>query len=434
MTVLPTLALGAALPLAAMALRGWAHGRDTRDAWFGLLSVAWAALLVVELAGAGAGWLGDRALASRVAYQLAVAAATVFLLSSSGRLGRLDKALLFGFFAVQLALAMAPWLGWNAVTAPFWLWANTFGAAVLTLRLGLLLWKCPESTRWMVLLVAISGQGIILSDLLEAGDGAISVAMPHFFYYAVLTVLWLVLTGRAGGNAGHKGVTQPLALERAAQFERRRLALELHDGVGAQLASIISALDMRLPQQRATAAALQQCHAELKMLVDGMAEEASVIGHLASLRYRMQSLLHATGITLHWNIADDDLLEQVVGDPARQVLRVAQEALANVVRHSGADAVSVTCCVMKARWALMLEIADNGVGMQVEQPDQADATPAGSDRLGKGLAGMVQRARRLGGHISFEGTSTHGTRVCLVVPLAAMGVAPSRTGHLRAAA
>jgi signal transduction histidine kinase len=149
----------------------------------------------------------------------------------------------------------------------------------------------------------------------------------------------------------------------APPLDRQRLAQDLHDGVGSHLTSIISALDAGTPKERSTAALLQECLVELKLLVDGMDEDATVLSLLASLRYRIEPLLSAAHIRLHWAVADDEELERVTGDTARHVLHLTQEALANVLRHSGADQVSITCCISKAQQALLLEINDNGVGL-----------------------------------------------------------------------
>ena len=116
---------------------------------------------------------------------------------------------------------------------------------------------------------------------------------------------------------------------------------------------------------------------------------ASVLSLLASLRYRVEPLLQTARIRMHWMVADDALLDSVRGDAARHILNLTQEALANVLRHSGADRVEITCCMHKGEQALMLEIADNGVGLR--------------DGSAAGLA-----ARQLGFHALGPATATTG--------------------------
>ena len=158
--------------------------------------------------------------------------------------------------------------------------------------------------------------------------------------------------------------------------------------------------------------------AELKLLVDGMDADASLLSHLASLRYRMQPLLAVAGIDLEWQIADEPALESVQGDAALQFLRLAQEALANVVRHSGANRVVLTCCHVKAQQALMLEVADNGVGMPTGLRTVHPDTFSEGESLGKGMRSMARRAARLGGLLVVEGVHGQGTRIRLLVPMA----------------
>ena len=142
---------------------------------------------------------------------------------------------------------------------------------------------------------------------------------------------------------------------------------------------------------------------------------------MASLRYRMQPQLREAQLDLRWLIADEEVLDGVQGTPARQILRIAQEALANAVRHSNASVVKVICCYSRRDDALRMEIADNGVGFQSGQL----AVGAGDQpSLGKGLVGMHERARKLGGQLSIGGLRGTGVHVLLRVPMEGLRPAP----------
>ncbi|MDO5623561.1 MAG: ATP-binding protein, partial [Pseudomonadota bacterium] len=319
-----------------------------------------------------------------------------------------------------LLLSPGVLLDWPAPWLHVWTWSLALGAAALVCALALAAWHRgggPGGQAWMALAAGIFGLAVLLTDLdAYASAATVRLSVLHYFFYALLFVLWMMVSARMGTPAASDG--EPAA----EQAVRRRLAQDLHDGVGSQLVSIISGLSMGTPQQRATAASLQECVVELKLLVDGMSHEASVLAHLASLRYRMQPLMAAAGMRLHWEIADEDLLEQVQGDAARQVLRMAQEALANVVRHSDADEVLVSCRHDKQGDALVLEVADNGVGMAPAlrtAPALDESAAAG----GRGLVGMERRARRLGGRLRIEAAHGQGTRVRLLLPMAGLHAA-----------
>jgi signal transduction histidine kinase len=139
---------------------------------------------------------------------------------------------------------------------------------------------------------------------------------------------------------------------------------------------------------------------------------------LASLRYRMQPLLELISIELHWEISGEDSLEKVRGDAAHQILHIAQEALANAMRHAHATRISVTCQHLDERGELLLEVADNGIGMPAHLLACSAAplanTPTGA---GKGVLSMRRRAQRLGGYVVIESIAGQGTRVRLIAPL-----------------
>lgn len=402
------------LALAGYALLGWRQRGDTRDLRYGLALLAWSALVVTgELAHLGAPAEAVRA-ASRGAYQLTILGVSAFLMSWVRNLKWRDKALMATQAALGLFLAPLHASALPAAWSQAWFWVNVIGITLLALRLAYAIWRRTDAESWMVMLVAVLGLGVVVSDLQQAGNGPVLVSVSHYFFAAALFVLWLALTQRV--NHSHPSIEVP-----GQQQVQRLLAQELHDGVGSQLTTLISALDAGSPEQRATAATLQQCLVELKLLVDGISEEGSVVSHLASLRYRMQPLLAAAGMDLQWQLVDEDELERAQGAAARQILRVAQEALANAVKHSDADTVVLTCCYMKSADALLLEIADNGRGMVYEHYARtvASGTPHRASQ-GKGLSGMILRAGRMQGQLSVESAPGEGTRVRLQVPMAAL--------------
>jgi signal transduction histidine kinase len=89
------------------------------------------------------------------------------------------------------------------------------------------------------------------------------------------------------------------------------------------------------------------------------------------------------------------------------VFRVAQEALANVRRHSGCQRAHVQLTQLPGR--LRLEVTDRGIGFHPELVSQ--------DRFG--VKGIRERARLLGGHAIIDSAPGKGTRVSVEFPLAA---------------
>jgi signal transduction histidine kinase len=393
------------------------------DLRWALATVPWLGLLFVDYA-AQQGQLGALArAASCLAYQWLILGASLCLLLSLGRWPR--RRLALALCAAQLVAGLATGSGALGGYGA-WVGLNVLCSSLLVLLLAQAAWSRPGAPGWMVLLMAIFGLGVVLTDVDLADDGPLGVSVLHGFWAVGMWVLRLARTRRVAASAPG---TPP-----AAETERQRLAQDLHDGVGSQLASIISALDMGTPQQRATAASLQQCLVELKLLVDGADADASALSLLASLRYRMQPLLEAAGIRLRWQVADPAVLEAVQGDAARQLLRIAQEALANALRHSGARQITLTCCHVKSRNSVLLEIEDDGVGLPPHgRAIGADSAPAGRAPLGKGVRGMHRRARGLGARLVIDAAPGRGTRVRLLAPMARLRAGPPAYGHARLA-
>jgi signal transduction histidine kinase len=103
---------------------------------------------------------------------------------------------------------------------------------------------------------------------------------------------------------------------------------------------------------------------------------------------------------------DAGAVDQLLHEDAKLVLyRVVQEALSNVVRHSGASSVTVTIRAEEA--SVVAVVTDDGVGF-----DDPVITSGG----GLGLIGMKERAASTGGAVQVDSRPGHGTRVRLSIP------------------
>ena len=107
------------------------------------------------------------------------------------------------------------------------------------------------------------------------------------------------------------------------------------------------------------------------------------------------------------------------------LLRVAQEALANVARHAGASRAGVTLSYMED--VVTLDVRDDGVGFTVPaNGDQAATSEAGGSppQGGFGLIAMRQRVDRLAGQLEIESEPGAGTAVSASVPAIPLGPPP----------
>jgi signal transduction histidine kinase len=199
--------------------------------------------------------------------------------------------------------------------------------------------------------------------------------------------------------------------------ERNRLALELHDVLTQKLFAVVLASESAGTLLYTDRAAAREQLERLRELAGDALEE---------LRYLILELrppeLERDGlaVTLHKHVEVlrrvQDTIElalELDGEPPahpdrdRELLRIAQEALHNAMRHAGATRVVLRLGTDDGR--LFLEVCDDGVGFDPEAP------AVRGRRLG--LASMEQRARRLGGCLEIESAANAGTTVRLEAPI-----------------
>ncbi len=253
-------------------------------------------------------------------------------------------------------------------------------------------------------------------NLLHLGAGLVLVAMGGLLTARfVRTRGWLeqmnrTLESRVADReqelAANYARMAALQREHATAQERQRIMREIHDGMGSQLFVALSRLERGGMDARETADVLRGCIAEMRLALDALApQDLDFRSTLGNFLFRWRVQLVACGIRPRWEIAvpDEDL--QVSPHAALQLLRVAQEALTNVVKHAQATAVDVRLRLAGAR--LELEVRDNGVGTQAQ------------GCAGHGVGNMRVRAEKLGGRLDVAAAQP-GTRVTVQVPLAAV--------------
>ncbi|WP_422086667.1 sensor histidine kinase [Variovorax sp.] len=206
-------------------------------------------------------------------------------------------------------------------------------------------------------------------------------------------------------------------LVQAVLAERRRIANDLHDGVGSRLVALLASQDPKAAAAPdSLSMALQACLLELQMTVDDLDDQttATAVERLAHLRYRLQPAFNRLGIALVWDIAASAHARPLPPESTMQMCRVAQEALSNALRHSHATRVELHFGPQSGAQGLVLEVRDNGrgIGAAPGQPPE---------QFGKGLRSMRARADAIGGELAVMDVAPHGLCVRLLVPSQAAG-------------
>lgn len=229
----------------------------------------------------------------------------------------------------------------------------------------------------------------------------------------LILVLWAERRRRIRGEqALHRLSAQLLT---AQEDERGRIGRDLHDDIGQQLALLAVELDMLEARSKAGASAATRGVADLGGRVRTVATDVQEIARrLYPARLDHLGLVEAVRSLGH-SVARRhgvDVEVSAVRWPAETprwlgscLYRVAQEALQNVVKHSGAHSARVA--LQGSSRVLKLTISDGGRGFEPE----ADLAGAGL-----GLASMRERLRAVGGTLALHSVPGHGTRIEAIVP------------------
>lgn len=192
----------------------------------------------------------------------------------------------------------------------------------------------------------------------------------------------------------------------ATLAERQRLARDLHDTVkqkafalNLQLATMRRELGDTAASERLGLAQrlTQQIQQELAQILDEMRASDAELPFAERLRMRASDWAHTSGASLGFAIEDVPAIAQAQED---SLLRVVDEALSNVLRHSGAEHVDIG--LRREADRVILSIADNGRGATEEYSN------------GMGLRNMRERSEALpGGSFRFDSEDGRGTTLII---------------------
>ncbi|GGY27991.1 histidine kinase [Rhodanobacter panaciterrae] len=205
-----------------------------------------------------------------------------------------------------------------------------------------------------------------------------------------------------------------LALANTRIGERLNLVRDLHDGFGGSLLGAIATLEnpQRPPEPARVVSTLKELRDDLRLVIDTTTHEhdSDLAGLLAPLRHRWSQRLDVADIDSCWQLEGLDGLHL---GPARSLdlLRLLQEALTNVLKHSHASRVEIT--VRRSNAQLSIEVRDNGSGFDLAAA--RDSHQVG----GAGLASLRTRADRLGSELVLDASPDRGVTLRLNVHLQA---------------
>jgi signal transduction histidine kinase len=200
----------------------------------------------------------------------------------------------------------------------------------------------------------------------------------------------------------------------AVEREHKRFASDLHDGVCQELAGIAWMLDSMLvrvtddvaSEIRFIAEQIRRVSLDARRLALGLApiavERAGLAGALGLLKIEVETLWNRTVAVS----VDERFARELALQAAVNLYRIAQEATANAVRHSGAAHIHIS--VEGNSEGFLLTVEDDGCGIGDWAKESA----------GLGIKSMVSRAAMLGGELEISPRTPEGTKVQVIVRFA----------------
>ena len=208
--------------------------------------------------------------------------------------------------------------------------------------------------------------------------------------------------------------------------ERRRIARELHDGVGQLLAAMSMNLATLLAERSALSEEASKSVDENRVLVDHALRDIRTMSYLlhpplldeiglgSALRWYLEGFAERSKIAVTLDIAPN--LGKLTRDIELSLFRIVQECLTNIHRHSGSPIARVR--LYRKSGEIILEVTDAGKGMPLEVHQKVTA----GEGYGLGFRGIQERLRQFGGTLRIE-TGESGTAVFAALPDAEAGAA-----------
>ncbi|HPU51633.1 MAG TPA: response regulator [Burkholderiaceae bacterium] len=202
-------------------------------------------------------------------------------------------------------------------------------------------------------------------------------------------------------------------LQTVVEEERRAIAREIHDEIGGMLTAL--RFDLSWVERNGSAPVAQRATQALETL--GLAQHASQnivrslrppvldAGIVPAIEWQLAQFRKRSGLVTRFRTNTDQI--ELTDEAAMTVYRTLQEALTNVVKHSGAHTVAVDMVVSEAM--LSLEIHDDGHGIGATDLEKQHSF---------GLRGLAERARSAGGWLEVS-LGRGGAALLLTVPVTA---------------
>ena len=217
----------------------------------------------------------------------------------------------------------------------------------------------------------------------------------------------------------------------AEDKERRRVAVDLHDGLGQILALVQMKLGVARPET--SAVSLRKTCQDVSQLIDQAQHTVGALtfelsppvlhelGFVPAARWLADDIKRRYGLTVA--VEDDGQPKPIPEEIGMVLFRSLRELLINVAKHATTN--KVTVILSRLDDGVVVTVADEGKGFAVDSV--IDPDPGDPHASGFGLFSIRERIQHLGGTMALQSVAGKGTTVTLTVHLPPAGSAPKET-------
>ncbi|MFL6661528.1 MAG: sensor histidine kinase, partial [Rhizobacter sp.] len=405
----------------------WLNRREVPLLYFGALLVGWSVLSTRI-------WWRDLPLSTATAefiaccaFPLMVACLVQFLLSYAMLRSRLTEAVLLAqAVLVPLTLILAgPTRVYTVANA----WVSLFSLEVFgAIALYLTVVRKHRRADFVPMLMILGGSSGLMLYALAVQVQAVQQPPVQLLHFAV-PVMFLFIGSRllqvfsralSAAEANRTTLEErvreitadiernyaqmsELRVEQVTEKERKRIAADLHDDLGAKLLTIVHTSE----SERISTLAREALE-EMRLSVRGLTgKPVRLADALADWRAETVLRLGQANIECDWKGPAEEIEHLLPARAYVQTTRILRESVSNIIKHSGASHCKFRSSVGERDFGLLIQ--DNGKGIPMELDGKLDR--------GHGMSSMKHRAKQLQGQCLVESGPGYGTVIRLTLPL-----------------
>jgi signal transduction histidine kinase len=275
---------------------------------------------------------------------------------------------------------------------------------------------------WAVLLLL---SVLIVDAYYQIRDSQIPIWQTEWFWWraAGLAVIIIILASYFLYKVSLKRKSEvekfKIKLMETQEAEWKRLAGELHDSVGQNLSAVNIYLQQNIKSLSEGSEEQENLKAVSNMLIETLEEVRRIstklypqqierLGLTIAIQAMVTKLTTTTGI--HFTLGIDNIDNLFTKENEIYFYRIIQEALNNIIKHSGAKNVGIN--ITRAILFVNIDIVDDGIGF-----DTGKLKSGGTEKLGFGLLNLDERIRLVNGTYKFSSQPDKGTTFHVTIPV-----------------